>query len=102
MSALRKALGDGAGGAPYIENVTGQSYLVRSCRIARRQSALSWELRAVLDLARIRARQGDCEQGRNALSTIYDRFTEGFATRDLQTAAQLVRELDPLASRAAV
>jgi predicted ATPase/DNA-binding winged helix-turn-helix (wHTH) protein len=76
--------------------------LLRSCRIARRQSAPSWELRSAMTLARIRARQGDCEQARHLLAPIYDRFTEGFATRDLQVAAQLLRELDPLTSRAAV
>ncbi len=69
--------------------------LVRSCRIARRQSALSWELRAALDLARLLARQGEREQARLQLATIFGRFTEGFATRDLQAAAQLLRELDP-------
>lgn len=67
--------------------------LVRSCRIARRQSALSWELRSALTLARIRARQGDCEQARQLLSTIYNQFTEGFETHDLKAAGQLLREL---------
>lgn len=76
--------------------------LVRSCRTARRQSALSWELRAALDLARLSAQQGECEQARQLLATIYDRFTEGFATHDLQAAAHLLRELDRTASRAAV
>jgi hypothetical protein len=33
---------------------------------------------------------------------IGDRFTEGFATHDLQAAAQLLQELDPSSSRAAV
>jgi predicted ATPase len=68
--------------------------LVRSCRIARRQSALSWELRSALTLARIRVRQGDCEQARQLLSTIYNQFTEGFETWDLKAAQQLLRELD--------
>lgn len=76
--------------------------LDRSRTIARRQSALSWELRASLDLARIRARQGDPAEASQLLSSTYDRFTEGFATCDLQAASQLLRELDPLASRAAV
>jgi predicted ATPase len=75
--------------------------LVRSCRIARRQSAQSWELRTALDLARIRASQGDNEPARTQLATIYDRFTEGRATHDLQAAAQLLTELDPTFSRAA-
>jgi len=36
------------------------------------------------------------------LSSAYDRFTEGFATHDLRAASQLLRELDPLASHAAI
>jgi predicted ATPase len=74
--------------------------LARSCTIARRQSALSWELRATLDLARIRAQQGDRVEARQLLATIYDRFNEGFATLDLRAASQLLDELDPVASRA--
>lgn len=76
--------------------------LLRSSAIARRQSALAWELRAGLDLARIHARQGHRETARQSLATLYSRFTEGFATHDLRAATQLLGELDPLASRAAV
>ncbi|WP_129779791.1 ATP-binding protein [Peristeroidobacter soli] len=76
--------------------------LARSCMIARRQSASSWELRSAIDLTRIRARRGDGVAARQFLSTLYDRFTEGFATQDLQAAAQLLGALEPLASRAAV
>ena len=76
--------------------------LLRSCRIARRQSATSWELRSTMTLARIRAQHGDSEQARNLLAPIYGRFTEGFATHDLQAASQLLREIDPRAAREAV
>lgn len=76
--------------------------LNRSRRIARRQSALSWELRSSLDLARIHARQGDQAAASQMLASTYSRFTEGFATQDLRTAADLLRELAPLDSRAAV
>jgi predicted ATPase len=76
--------------------------LVRSCRVARRQSAVSWELRTALDLARLRVQQGESEQARSLLATVYDQFTEGFATRDLQAAAQLLQELDCRSSRPAV
>ncbi|MET0535240.1 MAG: winged helix-turn-helix domain-containing protein [Steroidobacter sp.] len=74
--------------------------LARSCRIARRQSAPSWELRATLDLTHLRARQGEREQARASLATIYDRFTEGFETHDLQAAARLLQDLDSASSRA--
>jgi predicted ATPase len=76
--------------------------LVRACSIAHRQSALAWELRAGLDLARLRARRGNCVEARQLLATTYDRFTEGFATHDLRAATQLLGELEPLTSRAAV
>lgn len=65
--------------------------LDRSCRLARRQSALSWELRSALTLARIRTGHGDSEQARYLLSTIFDQFTEGFDTRDLRAAARFVQ-----------
>lgn len=67
--------------------------LLRSSRLARRQSALAWELRTALTLARIRIKQGNSAQARELLSDIYGRFTEGFATHDLQQAAQLLRDL---------
>jgi hypothetical protein len=76
--------------------------LLRSCRIARRQSALAWELRSATTLARIYVRRGASQQARDLLAPVYDRFTEGLATHDLQIAAQLLQEIDPLAARAAV
>jgi predicted ATPase/DNA-binding winged helix-turn-helix (wHTH) protein len=62
---------------------------------ARRQSALSWELRAATSLARLRARQGRADEGRTLLAATYQRFTEGFETADLMAAADLLRELRP-------
>jgi hypothetical protein len=75
--------------------------LVRSCRVAREQSAPSWELRAAVDLARIRARHGECEQARQLLAPIYRRFTEGLATFDLRAAAQLLQEVGQSSTLAA-
>lgn len=68
--------------------------LVRSCRIARHQSALSWELRSTRSLAALRARRGDGERARQMLAAVYDRFTEGFETDDLKAAKQLLREVE--------
>jgi predicted ATPase len=76
--------------------------LLRSCRIAQRQSAPSWELRSATALARIHARQGNNDAAGRLLAPIYDRFTEGLATHDLQAAAALLHEIDPLAAREAV
>ena len=53
---------------------------------ARRQGALSWELRAVTCLAQLRYRTGDVADAYELLSSVHDRFTEGQDTSDLRTA----------------
>jgi predicted ATPase len=63
---------------------------------ARRQGALSWELRAATSLARLLRDRDGIGEARDVLAPIYDRFTEGFGTADLQAAKQLLDELsDP-------
>jgi tetratricopeptide (TPR) repeat protein len=61
--------------------------------IARRQSAKSLELRAVMSLARLWQRQGRTEQARTKLAEIYDWFSEGFETADLIAARALLKAL---------
>ena len=60
---------------------------------ARRQGALSWELRAATSLARMLSDQGRSAEARALLQPVYDRFTEGFATADLKAAKALLAEL---------
>ncbi len=61
--------------------------------IARQQSAKSWELRASTSLARLWQKQGKREEARQLLAEIYNWFTEGFDTKDLQEAKALLGEL---------
>jgi predicted ATPase len=61
--------------------------------IARRQSAKSLELRAVMSLSRLWQQQGKKAEARRTLSEIYGWFTEGFDTKDLQEAKALLEEL---------
>jgi len=61
--------------------------------IARRQQAKSLELRAATSLARLWQRQGKRAEARKLLASIYDWFTEGFDTADLQEAKALLEEL---------
>jgi len=58
--------------------------------IARRQSAKSLELRAVLSLSRLYHQQGETEEVRPMLEEIYGWFTEGFDTVNLQEAKALL------------
>jgi predicted ATPase len=60
---------------------------------ARRQGALSWELRAATSLAQLWRDQGCSAQARALLQPVYDRFTEGFDTADLQAAKVLLDAL---------
>ncbi len=64
-----------------------------SLAIARRQSAKSWELRTAISLARLWHEQGKRREARALLAPIYDWFTEGFETADLQDAKRLLAEL---------
>ena len=60
---------------------------------ARRQEALSWELRAATSLARSLSLQGRTADALACLRPIYGRFTEGFGTADLIAAKRLLDDL---------
>jgi predicted ATPase/DNA-binding winged helix-turn-helix (wHTH) protein len=60
---------------------------------ARRQGALSWELRTASSLARLWRDQHRDGEARELLGSVYGRFTEGFATTDLQEARSLLEQL---------
>ena len=60
---------------------------------ARRQGALSWELRAATSLARIWRDQGRSKEARELLASVYHRFTEGFRTVDVNAAKVLLDSL---------
>jgi predicted ATPase len=76
-------------------NVEGEveSNFLQAITIARKQSARSLELRAVMSLSRLWHRQGKNEAARLMLAEIYNWFTEGFDTLDLQEAKALLEEL---------
>jgi predicted ATPase len=57
---------------------------------ARRQGALSWELRAATSLARLLRDQNRSAEAIALLAPIYNRFTEGFETADLKAAKALI------------
>jgi predicted ATPase len=68
--------------------------LRRAIEIARTQQARALELRAVMSLARLLSAQGQREAARALLAPVYEWFTEGFETPDLQAAKALLGELE--------
>jgi predicted ATPase len=69
-----------------------EDWFRRALDLARRQGALSWELRAATSLARLWHRNGRTTEADELLSGVYGRFTEGFDTIDLKTAAAHLNE----------
>jgi predicted ATPase/DNA-binding winged helix-turn-helix (wHTH) protein len=70
----------------------------QSLELARRQSALGWELRTAMSLARILAESGRAIEARDLLQPVYEQFTEGHATADLQTAKAFLSALNAYAA----
>ena len=73
-----------------------RSWRDRGCRprdravSTRHQDAKSLELRAATSLARLWQQQGQKDEARQMLAEIYNWFTEGFDTPDLQEAKVLL------------
>ena len=70
-----------------------EAKLLRALEIAREQSALSWELRAAMTLARL-WRHGRGTEARDLLAGIYRKFGEGFGTSDLIRARNMMTVLE--------
>jgi predicted ATPase len=61
--------------------------------VARSQEAKGFELRAAMSLARLWQAQWKRSEARELLAPVYNWFTEGFDTHDLQTARKLLDSL---------
>jgi len=78
-----------------VPDVEGADAAFRQAlEIARRQGALMFELRTATSLARLLRGQGRTPEARTLLADVYGTFQEGFATRDLREARELLDELE--------
>jgi predicted ATPase/DNA-binding winged helix-turn-helix (wHTH) protein len=71
-----------------------ESYYSRSLALARRQGALSWEMRTATSLARLWRDQDRLPEARKLVASTYARFSEGLDTADLRAAKSLLEEAD--------
>ncbi len=65
----------------------------KALAVAREQGARAFELRAATGLGRLLAEQGRESEALPPLAAVYQGFQEGFATRDLTEARQLLEKL---------
>ena len=71
----------------------GEACLLHSLQLARQRGLLSFELRVGISLARLWADRAQRGKALEHLDPIFDRFSEGFQTRDLVVAANLLQQL---------
>jgi predicted ATPase len=67
-----------------------EACFLKALSIARSQRAKSWELRAAMSLARLWQSQDKRREAYDLLAPVYEWFTEGFDTADLQEARALL------------
>ena len=73
--------------------VDAESYFRQALERAHAQGALAWELRAATSLARLYKIQRRPAPGRAVLEPVLSTFTEGLDSRDVTSAAELLRTL---------
>ena len=69
-----------------------ESALRTALQIAEEQGAFLLKLRVAMSLARLWRDQGKVQQARELLAPVYGWFTEGFDTRDLKDAKELLEQ----------
>jgi predicted ATPase len=79
--------------SPEPDVAKAEIYFERALAVARKQQAKSWELRAAMSMARLWRDQGNRQQARGLLASVYGWFTEGLDTLDLKEARTLLDSL---------
>jgi predicted ATPase len=90
---VHRTAGEIALSSPEPDAAKAEAYFERALAVAREQQAKSWELRAVMSMARLWRDQGKRQQAHDLLAPVYGWFTEGFDTLDLKQAKALLEEL---------
>jgi class 3 adenylate cyclase/predicted ATPase len=76
---------------PNVE--AAQNYFNEAIALARSHEAKSWELRSALSLARLLQSQNSRNEAIAVLEPVFESFTQGFGTEDLQEAKTLLTSL---------
>jgi class 3 adenylate cyclase/predicted ATPase len=90
QAEVHRTAGEIACKSPEPDATKALTHFERALAVARQQQAKSWELRAAMSLTRFWRDQGKVQQARELLAPVYGWFTEGFDTRDLKEAEDLL------------
>jgi hypothetical protein len=74
------------------EGLLAEEFFTKAMMQARQESALPFELRAGLELARIWIGRGEVQRAHDLISPVYSRFSEGFTSPDLILARQILEQ----------
>jgi predicted ATPase len=77
----------------YSDVNEGEDHLRQSLKFAQARGLLSYQLRTGISLAKIWAKQERKGEALELLGSIYDKFAEGFGTKDLVCASDLLQQL---------
>jgi tetratricopeptide (TPR) repeat protein len=81
------------------ESLSAEECFAKAMMQARQESALPFELRAGLELARIWIGRGELQRAHDLISPVYSRFSEGLATPDLISARRILEQTSVPARR---
>jgi predicted ATPase/DNA-binding winged helix-turn-helix (wHTH) protein len=74
------------------ESLLAEQFFAKAMIHARQESALPFELRAGLELARIWIGRGEVQRAHDLVSPVYSRFSEGLTTPDLILAGRILEQ----------
>ena len=87
--------------APQAVEAQAEAYFLQALDVARRQQVKSLELRVAMSLSRLwQGRRNRRKEAYRLLAEVYNWFTEGFDSTDLQEARALLHELSSVYARA--
>ncbi|MDM0025289.1 ATP-binding protein [Variovorax saccharolyticus] len=76
-----------------------ETLLVEAVETSRQHEALAWRLRCATSLAAAWMKDGRLDDARDLLEPVYEGFSEGFDTHDLQAARRLLEAMSGSANR---
>jgi predicted ATPase/DNA-binding winged helix-turn-helix (wHTH) protein len=92
LPALLLAKGSAFASGEVPEDLSAEEFFAKAMMQARQESALPFELRAGLELARIWIGRDEVQRAHDLISPVYSRFSEGLTTPDLILARRILEQ----------